>query len=342
MKFLKWGGIALIAVIVIALAAGFFLPRDVQVERTIVIARPQAMVYTVVSDWRQFNEWSPWAELDPNAEYTYEGAAGEPGARMAWKGNDKAGAGSQEIVEAEPYERVASRLVFGESGEEGEALTSFTILEVDGGAEVTWAFEYKTGAMPWERYMGLMIGSFVGGDYEKGLEKLKTYVERLPEADFAGLEAEILDVEPVAIAYMTMRTAPEPEAVGKGYQQGYEAVWAFMQENGLSPAGMPMGINVSATEDQTVFEAALPVSGGVQSPPAEESPVKIGSTYGGKALRAAHTGSYAALGETYEKVRAFMAAHRLQPNGRSWEHFVTDPGEVPEAELVTHIYFPVK
>jgi len=37
-----------------------------------------------------------------------------------------------------------------------------------------------------------------------------------------------------------------------------------------------------------------------------------------------------------------MIAHRLENNGRSWEVFVSDPGNTAEEELVTEIYQPVK
>lgn len=344
MKFLKWAGIGLVALVVIALGVGFFLPRAVHVERSAVIARPQATIYTVLADWRQFNSWSPWFEMDPEAEYAYEGETGAVGSKIAWKGK-KAGTGSQELIELRPHEKIVSKLVFGEAGEKGEdgmATATLTLEDVDGGTEVTWSFDYETGSMPWERYIGLMMDGMVGPEYEKGLEKLKTYAEALPEADFAGLRAEIVDVEPMAIAYMTMRTTTDPEAVGAAYKEGYAAVLAFMQENNLTPAGMPMGITTTwdRQQAQAVFDAALPISGTVESP--ADGPVKLGSTYGGRALRVIHTGSYAGLEETYEKAAAYLAAHRMESAGRSWEHFVTDPGEVAEAELVTHIYFPLK
>jgi effector-binding domain-containing protein len=34
-----------------------------------------------------------------------------------------------------------------------------------------------------------------------------------------------------------------------------------------------------------------------------------------------------------------MAAHGLQEGTLSWEHYISDPGETPEQDLVTHIYF---
>ena len=40
--------------------------------------------------------------------------------------------------------------------------------------------------------------------------------------------------------------------------------------------------------------------------------------------------------------KAFLLAHKLEMNGRSWEVYVSDPGNTPEAELRTEIYYPVK
>ena len=55
-----------------------------------------------------------------------------------------------------------------------------------------------------------------------------------------------------------------------------------------------------------------------------------------------HVGPYTGLPETYKIIDAFTAAHRLVANGRSWEVFVSDPGNTAEEELITEVYFPVK
>ena len=57
-----------LAVIVLAIAAvgiAFVLPRFPVVTRSIDIAAPPAAIYPLVSDLRRFNEWSPWADIDP-------------------------------------------------------------------------------------------------------------------------------------------------------------------------------------------------------------------------------------------------------------------------------------
>jgi effector-binding domain-containing protein len=45
---------------------------------------------------------------------------------------------------------------------------------------------------------------------------------------------------------------------------------------------------------------------------------------------------------TYDKLQAFMAARGYEANGAPWDEYVSDPGNTPEAELITNIYQPVK
>ena len=38
----------------------------------------------------------------------------------------------------------------------------------------------------------------------------------------------------------------------------------------------------------------------------------------------------------------FVTAHGLEVNGRSWESFVSDPGNTPEDQIVTELFLPVR
>ncbi|WP_341502305.1 SRPBCC family protein [Gallaecimonas sp. GXIMD4217] len=168
--------LALAILLVVAfMVIGLFLPREVQVERRIHIDAAPAAVYAKVSDLRSFNDWSPWYELDPQAQYQYEGPDAGVGAKMSWH-SDKpdVGSGSQEIVEVSAPGYVAIRLDFGD---QGQADSYFRIREEKGGSELTWGFRVDFGNDIMGRYMGLMMDTMVGGEYEKGLAKLKGQLE---------------------------------------------------------------------------------------------------------------------------------------------------------------------
>lgn len=175
MKMLKRILICLVVVVVLLAGIGFVLPRHAHVERAIEIKAPQAQIFDMVSSFKRFNEFSPWAELDPNMQLTYEGPESGVGAKMSWVSTNKnVGSGSNEIVEATAPSFVRTKLDFGDQGG-GEA--AFKLDPIEGGTRVTWTFDSDLGNNPIARYFGLMFDRFIGPDYEKGLAKLKDIME---------------------------------------------------------------------------------------------------------------------------------------------------------------------
>jgi hypothetical protein len=51
-------------------------------------------VFERIVDFRRWQAWSPWEELDPNLWRDYSGAESGVGAIYEWAGNRKAGSGS--------------------------------------------------------------------------------------------------------------------------------------------------------------------------------------------------------------------------------------------------------
>jgi uncharacterized protein YndB with AHSA1/START domain len=184
MKALKTVLYVLVAVAVVAVAAGYLVvPADTHVERSVKINASPRIVYGLVSDFRQFNKWSPWAKMDPDTEYRFEGPDSGTGAVMHWSSDHPhVGSGRQKITEAEPYSKVVTALDFGEMG---QATADFELErlgdEPGQGTRVTWNFDTHHGADLIERYMGLMMDHWVGTEYEKGLANLKALAEERPE-----------------------------------------------------------------------------------------------------------------------------------------------------------------
>jgi effector-binding domain-containing protein/uncharacterized protein YndB with AHSA1/START domain len=337
MNILKKLVITLILSGLLFAAVGLFLPRTAHVERSILIDAPQATVFTVLNGFRQFDRWSPWAGIDPNATTTHEGPLAGVGAKMAWSGNAEVGTGSQEILESVPHERVKLRLTFGEFP--GEFTASYALAAEGGGTRVTWGFDADYGSSIMGRYFGLMADAMLGPDYEKGLGRLKQLAESLPKADFSGLQFEMAASAGVPVVLLGTRSAADANAIGVALAAAYGRLSGYITASGLKQAGPPVAIYLGEADGEVAIDAGIPVEQAGATPAA---PIRTGRTYDGIAIKATHRGDYSGLPAAREQVRAYLAAAGLAAGGPMWEQYASDPGHTPPAELVTHIYVPIQ
>ena len=336
-RIMLWVGLLLI----VAIAAAYLLPRNVRVERSAVIAAPQATLFTVLNSFKHFNKWSPWFELDPAARYTYEGPGAGPGAKLSWVGDPQAlGSGSQVITASEPHTRVAADVDFGQGG--GPAKQVYTLTPEGAGTRVSWSMDVDLGMNPIGRYFGLGFDAMIGKDFDKGLALLKTFAEGLPKADFAGLEIEAVLVEPVTVAYVPASSARDDAAIAAAIAKAYGEVGAFMRAQKLKQAGAPITVDTGSSGAGYLFDAAIPVDGVPSKPVSPDSRVQLKQTYGGKVLKVALRGPYSQIPGTYDKIVAYIAAHGIETNGNSWDEFANDPATVRASDVLTNIYFPIK
>ena len=112
MKLLKIIGILLLVVIAAVLILGLILPKDYNVQRSIVINAPEQTVYKGISTFAMFDQWNPWNKLDTAQKTELTGTDGTVGAKRSWKGNDKVGEGSMTITKLEPNQTVGYQLDF--------------------------------------------------------------------------------------------------------------------------------------------------------------------------------------------------------------------------------------
>lgn len=175
MKILKGLFFFLLGLVALFFVVGLFLPKTAHVERSTTTTASPETVYSLVDGFKRFNEWSPWASLDPATKYTYSGPETGVGARMAWtSANPDVGNGSQEVISVEPGRSVTNRLDFGMD----TPTTSTILLVPEGtGTRVTWTLDTDFSGSLVGRYFGLLLDRMVGPDYEKGLAQLKAVAE---------------------------------------------------------------------------------------------------------------------------------------------------------------------
>ena len=332
---LIYGTGAFLALLIII---GFILPRTHRVEATTEIDAHPATVFALVNDFRRFSLWSPSAHTDPNARYLYSGATRGEGAIMTWDGAI-IGSGNQMITDSRPYEYVGIAM---SPGEPGEAKSWFQLSPGVGTTIVTWGFEADYGLNIVGRYFASMLGGVVARDYHEGLVALKELAESLPGADFSDIDIEHIVVAADDIAYLSATSRPEPAAISEAMGKAYFQVLNFIDENGLSDAGAPLSITRDFSGSELAFDAAIPVRGLNDSTPRHAAGVKVGRTYEGAVIRVRHLGSYRLLTTTHRKISAYLAALGIERNGAPWESYVSDPGKVPEDELLTYLYYPIK
>jgi len=337
---------SIVIAIFLFLAVGLFLPNEVHVERHIEIQRPAATVFTVVNSYRSFQSWSPWAQRDPGAVYELSGPDQGRGAKMSWRGDPRlVGSGWQQITESQPNSLVRMHLEFDQ---QGGADSYFQVAETAEGVLLTWGFDTDLSeGQGWlggllARYFGLFFDSWIGGDYEAGLARLKALLEAMPAADFSDLEIELIDVEPQAILYVNAATAGASDDPGGGLAAAYREISALMKEHGIERAGQPLAITRMHEGNVYAIEGAIPVR--LADPDLLQNGeltgrVRAGQSPGGRAVRVVHHGPYDQMSPSYEKLAAWLAAHGMPEARVSWEQYISNPGETADGDLVTHIYY---
>lgn len=163
---------------VVLLFAGYVAlqPSTFRIERSTIVVAPPAAVFSEVNDFRQWEAWSPWAKLDPNAKATFEGPASGEGAVFHWAGNAEVGEGSMTLVESRPDERIRIRVDFVKPWS-GTNTSEFTFKPDGARTIVTWAMTGEQGFFEKAICVFMNADKMVGGQFEKGLASLKTLTE---------------------------------------------------------------------------------------------------------------------------------------------------------------------
>ncbi|MFD4457130.1 SRPBCC family protein [Nocardia sp. NPDC058480] len=149
-----------------------------EVSRHTVIAAEPARIHALIDNFHQWRQWSPWEDADPQLARTYTGPESGIGARYAWRGNRKAGAGVMEI-KADAEREIGVELSF-EKPFKATNFVTFTLAPVAGGTEVAWRMTGTHSGL-----MGVLgkvfpIDNLIGKDFDKGLARLKTIAESAP------------------------------------------------------------------------------------------------------------------------------------------------------------------
>lgn len=158
------------------LIAASLKPNTVHYERSAVINAPPEKILPHIADFHNWKPWSPWEKLDPNMKRDYRGAAQGVGARYAWSGNNKAGEGTMEVLEAGTSGvKIDLRFI---RPFKNACITHFHFSPQGHATSVRWTMDGPNLFMG--KLMGLFIpmDKMIGKDFEQGLAGLKAEAEK--------------------------------------------------------------------------------------------------------------------------------------------------------------------
>jgi carbon monoxide dehydrogenase subunit G len=348
--------------LVIALVGGalygvgrFILPNSLEVTRTAAIERPRASVFAMINDLRIAKEWSPFYARDPNADYAFSGDPG-PGQTMRWVSTVReVGRGRMSIVDSAENEEVQAIL---QMGDRATLNSRIALRPGSGGTSVAWTVTAECGTgwinVPC-RYMNLILRGMVQRELDSGLTRLKALAEQLPNVDFEGVDIVEVPVEPIDVIFVDLTIASDAAPTfadrASAESDGIGALNNFVSSQGGS-------VTRNGNEIVRVFPANNGVNGrysfAIGYPYVGPAPqrlvgVRVGQTPTGAALRVEYVGRRSQIAMMYQRMSAYMQAHRIsaRPGTEAWEvvHSSTPPpADAPHPEDPierTEIFFPI-
>ena len=167
----------LLGIIALVVVLAIIAPKNYEVSRNIIIKRPLKEVFNSLRSLKNQDNWSPWAEKDPNMKKTFTGTDGEVGCISAWEGNKEVGSGEQEITAIEDNKVIHSQLRFLKPFK-STSDAYLKVSEVDGGTNVIWVFTGHNKFPVSIMMLFMNMDKAVGKDFEQGLAKLRKTLEK--------------------------------------------------------------------------------------------------------------------------------------------------------------------
>ena len=147
-------------------------------------------------------------------------------------------------------------------------------------------------------------------------------------------------VEAVPVLYQARKVAQEE--IGNALAECLPAVFGYVMENGLQPAGHPFVRYAGMSPAFFEIEAGIPLVAAPDTAPPAETAILVGELPAGPVATTLHKGPYEGLQDAYAALDRWISESAIEAAGAPWEIYLTDPGEVPDpAEWLAEVSFPI-
>lgn len=161
------------------LVIALFAKKAYTIQRSVNIGKPVEEVFDYIRFLKNQDNYNKWVMMDPQMKKMFAGTDGTVGFIYGWDGNNKAGAGEQEIKIVEPGSRVDVEVRFKRpfKGIANSLLKTSPGNGQSGSTNVQWTFASKL-SYPANIFLLFMnVEKTLGKDLELSLANLKDILE---------------------------------------------------------------------------------------------------------------------------------------------------------------------
>ena len=151
-------------------------PGQMLVAREILMRASAETIFPYMNNSKKANDWMPWQDSDPDVKIFYSGPEEGIGSKSSWDSKGKMGTGEALVIESVFNQMVKTQLTYTKPFQMAQ-IAELSLTSEGGGTKVRWSVSGHNGFF--FRLIGVFINcdKMIGGEFEKGLLKLKSKVE---------------------------------------------------------------------------------------------------------------------------------------------------------------------
>lgn len=301
------------------------------ISRSKIINAPAERVFKAVGNLDEWEAWSPWMMMEPEATVT----VAADGQSYSWQG-ERVGEGSMAITDSVDNQSARYDLTFLKPFK-SKAKVGMDLEAVEGGTKITWSMDSQLPFFLF--FMKGMMEAYVGMDYERGLNNLKDYVEDgevHSKLNFVG------DNDYAGCNYVGIKRATTISEMPEFMKSDCERLASWGVENGLNPAEMLcIYHDYNPIKNSCAYTAALPY---LEKPKTIPEGFVEGTQAPTKLHTVEHIGPYAHLGNAWSTMYNMVQSKSIKPNKKyhPFETYGNSPQDTDPNDLITRVNFAVK
>lgn len=336
MRFLKYIFYLLLILIIGVSIYIATLDGSYNIKQSKVIKAPIEVVFNVVNDFRSWQNWGPWFEIDSTIVASFPKVTSGVSASYSWSGGGSNG--SIKTLSLIPNKEIIQQIDFG-TGSTSEIYWQFK--SSNNGTKITWGMKGKSNFM--EKLHWLTQGGIEKNMmpmYNRGLELLNNYI--LKELEKHAIEIKgVVDFGGGYYLYQT--TSSKINGFEFKMKKMLTKILNYIKNNNIDASGKPFTITHKRDEENqtTMFSTCVPIKERVIT----TEDILTGFLKPQKTFKTILKGDYKF---SYEAWQATFKAINEQgfvkkQDGEPFEVYTVGPREnVNPSKWITEIYVPIK